>query len=377
MLDLKQKIQEILNLADIKINGNRPRDIQVKNPKFYSKVLSGGSLALGESYMNGWWDCEALDEFFYRVLKARLNEKVKDMKHLIPSLIKAKIINLQKKSRAYEIGKRHYDIGNGLYEKMLDKYMNYSCGYWKPGVKNLDQAQIAKMDLICKKVGLKPGIKILDFGCGWGSFAKYAVENYKVKVVGVTVSKEQAKLARELCKGLPVEIRLQDYRDILKSNEKFDAIVSIGMFEHVGYKNYREFMKIVHKNLKDDGLFLLQTIGGNQSVVKTDPWIDKYIFPNGMVPSMKQISEASEGFFVLEDWHSFGEDYDKTLMSWYKNFNKNWNKIKKLGNYDERFYRMWVYYLLHCAGSFRARDVQLWQIVFSKHGVKEGYKSIR
>lgn len=376
MSNLKQKTQEILDLADIKINGNNPWDIHVKNPKFYARVLSGGSLALGESYMDGWWDCKALDKFFYRVLKARLNEKIKGIKYLLPSLIKAKIINLQKKSRAYEVGKRHYDIGNILYERMLDKSMNYSCGYWK-NTKNLSQSQIAKLDLICKKVGLKPGMKILDIGCGWGGFARYAAKNYKVEVVAITISKEQAKLARELCKGLPVEIKLQDYRNLPKNNEKFDAIISIGMFEHVGVKNYKTFMKVAHKLLKDDGLFLLHTIGGNESVNITDAWIGKYIFPNSMLPSARQIAEASEKFFILEDWHNFGADYDKTLMAWHKNFNKNWNKIKKSGNYNKRFYRMWDYYLLSCAGSFRARKNQLWQIVFSKYGLEKGYKSIR
>ena len=374
MSSIKQKAQEIFNIADIKINGNRPWDIQVKNPKFYSKVLSGGSLALGESYMDGWWNSKALDEFFCRVFKTRLYEKVKGMKYFIPSLIKARIINLQRKSRAFNIGKTHYDKGNDLFMNMLDKRMNYSCGYWKPGVKNLNQAQIAKLDLICKKVGLKPGMKILDIGCGWGSFAKYAAEKYKVKVVGITISKEQVKLAKKLCKGLPVEIRLQDYRDV---NEKFDAIISVGMFEHVGVKNYRTFMKVVYKCLKDDGLFLLHTIGRNNSVSLGDPWINKYIFSRGMIPSVKQIATTSEGFFILEDWHNFGVDYDKTLMAWYKNFNKNWNKIKKLNNYDERFYRMWNYYLLSFAGSFRARYLQLWQIVFSKYGVKREYKRIR
>ena len=154
------------------------------------------------------------------------------------NVLKARLVNLQSTSRAYNIGKKHYDIGNELYKNMLDKRMNYSCGYWKNS-KTLDQAQEAKLDLICKKVGLKPGMKILDIGCGWGSFVKFAAEKYKVKAVGITVSKEQAKLARELCKGLPIEIRLQDYREL---NEKFDRIISIGMFEHVGPKNYKTYV---------------------------------------------------------------------------------------------------------------------------------------
>lgn len=228
------------------------------------------------------------------------------------------------------------------------------------------------MDLVCKKIGLKPGMKILDIGCGWGSFAKYAAEKYGVNVVGITVSREQMKLGNELCKGLQVEIRLQDYRDV---EEKFDRIVSLGMIEHVGYKNFKTYMETVHKSLKSDGLFLLHTIGGNESVYTTNPWIEKYIFPNSMLPSAKQLTSASEGLFVLEDWHSFGTDYDRTLISWYKNFDTNWEKLKDA--YDERFYRMWKFYLLVSAGSFRARNIQLWQIVFSKNGVEGGYTSIR
>jgi len=368
-LKLKQLTQNILDIAGIKINGKNDWDIVVNDNRFYQRVLAQGSLGLGESYMDGWWNCKRLDEFFYRVLKADLNKKVRK-KRILWNVLKIRLLNLQSKSRAYNIGEKHYDIGNELYKNMLDKRMNYSCGYWK-NAKTLDKAQEAKLDLICKKIGLKPGMKILDIGCGWGGFAKFAAEKYKVKAVGITVSKEQAKLAREICKGLPIEIRLQDYR---KLNEKFDRIISIGMFEHVGPKNYKTYMKVVHRCLKSDGLFLLHTIGGNVSVRFIERWIDKYIFPGGILPSVKQIAKASEGLFVLEDWHNFGTDYDKTLMAWHKNFQNNWNKIK--GNYDGRFKRMWEYYLLSCAGSFRAEKNRLWQVVFSKGNIGE-YKSVR
>ncbi len=367
----KQAIQDIFDLADVRINGNRPWDIQVRNLSFYERVLAGGSLALGETYMDGWWDCEALDQFFYKIMDARLDKKVKKSKQVLWAILKAKITNAQSRSKAYEIGKRHYDIGNDIFSIMLDKGMNYSCGYWnKAGT--LDKAQEAKLDLICRKTGLKPGMKVLDIGCGWGGFAKYAAEKYDVRVLGITVSREQVEFARKFCKGLPVEIELQDYRKLKK---EFDRIISIGMFEHVGPRNYRTYMKVVHRCLTSDGLFLLHTIAGNSSVSSTDPWINKYIFPNSMLPSPKQITSAAEGVFVLEDWHSFGQYYDKTLMTWYGNFTKNWDKIKD--TYDQRFYRMWTYYLLSCAGSFRSRRNQLWQIVFSKKGIQGGYQIIR
>jgi len=368
---MKQIVQDFLNSADVKINGKRPWDIQVNNQGLYLRVLVGGSIALGEAYMDGWWECKALDQLVDRLLRARLDIKIRAIRYLAWNNIKAKIINQQRKSKAYVIGERHYDTGNDLYKNMLDNRLNYSCGYWK-NAKTLDEAQEAKLDLICKKLKLRPGMTGLDIGCGWGSLAKFAAEKYQVKVVGITVSKEQVRFARELCKGLDVEIRLQDYRDL---KEKFDCVVSVGMFEHVGYKNYRKFIKVVDRCLKDSGLFLLHTIGGNKSVTCLDPWINKYIFPNGMLPSAKQITKAYEGIFKLEDWHSFGTYYDKTLMAWHKNFNKNWDKIKI--NYDERFRRMWNYYLLICAGSFRAHKNQLWQIVFSKIGSQVDYESIR
>jgi cyclopropane-fatty-acyl-phospholipid synthase len=366
---IKEVVQKILKPSDIQINGDRPWDIRIHNPSFYERVLSGGSLALGESYMDGWWDCDALDQFFEKILDDRLDKKVKaNAKKNLVIMLKAKIINYQNRSKAYVVGKRHYDIGNNLFSIMLDKWLNYSCGYWETA-KTLENAQEAKLDLICRKMELSPGMKILDIGCGWGCFAKYAAEKYGANVHGITVSREQVEFANKFCQGLDVKIELKDYRML---NEKFDRIVSIGMFEHVGCRNFRTFMKVILRCLKANGLFLLHTIGGNTFANSTDPWISKYIFPNSMLPSAKQITSAAEGLFVLEDWHSFGQYYDKTLMAWYKNFTSNWNKLKD--DYDERFYRMWTYYLLLSAGCFRSRRNQLWQIVFSKKGIKGGYR---
>jgi len=370
MVDFKSVAENLLSLADIKINGSRPGDIKVNNPKFYSRVLAGGSLALGESYMDSWWDCRNLDVFFAKVLRAGLDRKILKLKNIILPFLKAKLINMQSRERAKQVGEQHYDAGNDLYRLMLDKRMCYSCGYWE-NARTLDEAQENKLDLICRKLKLKKGMKVLDVGCGWGGFAKFAAEKYGANVVGITISKEQAKLAKELCKGLPVEIKLGDYRNV---QEKFDRILSIGMFEHVGPKNYGEYMKVVHRCLKDDGLMMIHTIGGNISVKSLEPWFHKYIFPNGVLPSVKQISTAAEGLFILNDWHSFGQHYDKTLMVWIDNFKKGWDKIKN--NYNERFYRMWMYYLSSSAGSFRANQNQLWQIVYSKIGSKNFYERI-
>jgi len=368
--DFRYKVERLLSFADVKIDGDRPWDLQVHNEDLYAKLLAEGSLGLGESYMDGWWDCNRLDEFFSRILRAKLDERVKPWSGLF-GILKAKLFNFQKPSRAFQIGQHHYDIGNNLYRHMLGESLIYSCGYWK-NASTLDQAQEAKLDLVYRKLDLQPGMHVLDIGCGWGGTAKFAAERYQVEVVGMTVSEEQARFGKELCQGLPVEIRLQDYRGL---EGAFDRILSLGMFEHVGYKNYVTFMRAVNSYLKDGGLFLLHTIGGNRSVTRNDPWIERYIFPNSMLPSARQICAAAEGLFILEDWHSFGADYDKTLMHWFRNFHNNWDTLKE--EYDERFYRMWKYYLLSCAGSFRARINQLWQIVLSPGGIPGGYRAPR
>ena len=368
MSKFKTTVTELLESAGIKINGQRPYDIQVHNEDFYARVLSGGTLAFGESYMDGWWDCDALDQLAVRLLSARLDKKIKVTNpQVLLTFLRAYLINTQSKGRAYIVGEKHYDTGNDLFSLMLDKRMNYSCAYWRYA-QDLDQAQIDKMDLICRKLHFKPGMKVLEIGCGWGGFAKYAAENYEVNVYGITISKEQEQYAKESCKDLDVSFELKDYREL---NTQYDRIVSIGMFEHVGYKNYKHYMEVAHRCLKEDGLFLLHTIGRNSSTRATESWINKYIFPNGMTPSAKQISAASEGLFVIEDWHSFGQDYDKTLMAWHENFQNNLSKLKD--SYDERFQRMWKYYLLMCAGSFRARRNQLWQLVLTKNGIRGGY----
>jgi cyclopropane-fatty-acyl-phospholipid synthase len=362
MSQSKKTIKELFSLAGISVDGDNPFDIQVHDEKFYKRVLKETALGLGESYMDGWWDCLALDQCFDRILRARLNEKVKGDWKISWHFLRPKLFNLQKLSRAFRVGQRHYDIGNDLYKAMLDKRMLYTCGYWKDA-DDLDKAQEDKLDLVCRKISLEPGMKVLELGCGWGSFAKYAAENYGVDVTAVTVSERQVELGCELCKGLPVKIMLEDYRNV---SGKYDRVVSIGIMEHVGYKNYRAYMEVTDRCLDDDGIAFFHTIGGNVSTTITNAWTDKYIFPNGMIPSIAQLGKAMEGLFVMEDWHNFGPDYDKTLMAWHANFEAAWPNLKE--KYGERFYRMWHYYLLSSAGSFRSRLNQLWQVVMTKPG---------
>ncbi len=366
---IKKRITNQFLRAGIQVNGPNPWDPQIKEEEFFPRVLFEGSLGLGESYMDEWFDVEQLDEFIYRILAAGLSRD--SFLHSLVTWMATVIYNPQSKKRSLVVGKQHYDLCPHLFQDMLDKRMTYSCAYWR-NAKNLDEAQEAKLDLICRKLYLRPGMKVLDVGCGWGSFSKFAAEKYGVQVVGITISQQQLAHGRELCQGLPVELRFQDYRDV---NEQFDRIVSVGQMEHVGYKNYAEYMKIMNRCLTKEGLFLLHTIGSNYSVYATDPWIDKYIFPNGMLPSIAQLASSSEHLFIVEDLHNFGPDYDKTLMAWFENFKDHWDEIKKF--YDNRFFRMWKYYLLSCAGGFRARELELWQFVFSKGGFPEEYESVR
>jgi cyclopropane-fatty-acyl-phospholipid synthase len=367
----KDEIQCLLLQAGIKINGPDPWDIQVHNTNFYQRFISKGSLGLGESYMDGWWDAEQLDQFFYRILKKNLDNQIKITFDRILMYSRSMIFNMQSRNRSKKVIREHYDLDNDLYMSFLDPYNQYTCGYFKD-TESLNEAQENKLDLICKKLHIKPDDKVLDIGCGWGGFAKFAAERYGCQVTGITISNRQLEYAEEYCKGLPVQIVKKDYRDL---NQTFDKILICGMIEHVGYKNYKTIIKVVHKCLSRSGLFLLHTIGRNTSTKSSDPWISKYIFPNSMLPSIKQISKAAEGHFMIEDLHNFGIYYVQTLQAWMENFDRNWDKIKS--RYDERFYRMWKYYLLSCAGAFEARSIQLWQFVLSVSGVEGGYQSVR
>ncbi len=356
----ERTVRELLETVGVQVDGKRPWDIQVHDPRFYGRVLAGGSLYLGEAYMDGAWDVERIDQFCERLFEGQLEERAKQSLRTIMLAIWWRIMNPQARRRAFKIGKQHYDLGNDLFERMLDPRMVYSCGYWAEA-STLAKAQEAKLDLICRKLQLEPGMRLLDIGCGWGSLLQYAAERYGIEGVGVTVSEQQATAAEERCKGLPVRIELSDYRDL---TGEFDRIASVGMVEHVGHKNYPTFMRTAYRCIKPGGLFLLHTIGNNRSVSSGDPWIEKYIFPNSMLPSLAQLAEAAESRFFVEDLHSFGPYYDNTLMAWDYNFREHWPEIAD--RYGERFYRMWRFFLNSCAAAFRTRRIQLWQILLAR-----------
>jgi cyclopropane-fatty-acyl-phospholipid synthase len=343
-----------------------------------TSLRRGGLYELGESYMRGEWDVPDLVELMRHVFTQSELVPVKHSKlspRFIKFLLTDRIRNSQIRDGAYEVGRRHYDLGNDLFSAMLDREtMTYTCGYWK-GAKTLEDAQVAKIDLLCRKLRLQPGMRVLDIGCGWGNFARYAAKNYGVSVVGLTISKEQAALARKRCEGLDVEIVLEDYSNF---HGVFDRVVSIEMIEAVGRKNMSGFFSMVQRSLKKGGLFALQAISAEtfsrHSVVTLDQyilWLQKRIFPNGYLPNIDHLTASSKQGMVIEDVHNFSFDYALTLRSWFERFTAAWPELAH--SYDETFRRMWTYYLLGCEALFRERMVQLFQIVYSKGGEPGGY----
>lgn len=362
----------LLERAGIKVNGPDPWDIKVHNERLWQRVLSQGSLGLGEAYMDGWWDCDDLAEFFNRILSTRAWIHLKLTPAHVWQLLQARLLNMQNIARSRRVAAMHYNETEA-YAASLDARMTGSCGYWPEGVENVDQAQEAKLDMVCRKVQLKPGETVWDIGCGWGAFMGFAAEKYGANCVGVTVSPDQAEYGRKRYAGLPVEFQVKDYREF---DGKADKIVSMGMFEHVGYKNYRTYFEKARSVIRgDDGLFMLHTIGQQESGTTIDPWLEKYIFPGGVIPSLAQIGKAIDGLWTTIDVHNIGPHYDRTLVAWNENFERKWTRRNTPE--DVRFYRMWRYYLLCCAGGFRSRVLQVWQFVFSPVGVPEGYKTAR
>ena len=354
--------------AGVELDGPHRWDPRIHRERALSRILLDGTLGAGESYVDGDWDVDALDEMTARLLAAGVEAQLDRRARNVAHVLSARLVNHQSTGRSADSVAAHYDLGNDLYAEMLGPTMAYSCGYWRDAA-SLDDAQHAKHQLVAEKLGLQPGMHVLDIGCGWGAFARFAAERYGARVTGVTLSRPQAEFARANTAGLPVEIRVADYRDV---GGVFDRVVSIGMFEHVGPRNYRTFFDVTRRLVRPDGLQLLHTIGGGLSTALPDPWIDRYIFPNAVLPSVAELGHAFEGLFVLEDWENFGADYDRTLMAWHRRLARAWPALG--GRYDTRFRRTWRYYLLTCAGAFRARHNQLWQLVLSPAGVPGGYR---
>jgi cyclopropane-fatty-acyl-phospholipid synthase len=359
-----EALRQLLAGAGITVDGDAPWDIQVRDQRLCTRVLRDGTLGDGEAFVDGWWDCQAIDQMIDRLLRARVDDVIEKSWILVAHAVRAKLFNRQV-SRAFEVGERHYDAGNDLYQRMLGRHMAYTCAYWRTA-ENLDAAQEAKFDLVCRKIGARPGMRILDLGCGWAAFAAFAAERYGAKVVGYTVSREQVAWAKEHHATLPIEIRLDDYRH---ATGRYDAVVSIGLMEHVGPKNHRGYMELAARLLDPGGIAFIHTIGGRNARTQIDPWFDKYIFPNAVIPTLGELATAMEGVLVPEDVQNIGPHYDQTLMAWWANFDAAWPALRE--RYGERFYRMWKFYLLVSAAEFRARNHNLFQIVTTPIGAPQ------
>ena len=361
----------LLATAGVNIDGPEPWSMHVHDERVWERLVTERELAIGESYMDGWWDCTHLDQMLTKVLVANLRDAIKPSPKLLAAAAKSIVMNRQTVRRARRNAHHHYDIGNDLYSAMLDTRMVYSCGYWQNAT-TLDAAQEAKLDLICRKLHLEPGMRVLDIGCGWGAFVEFATERYGVIAVGISPAGEQVAYCRRRLAGTSVEIRQADYRKVTGT---FDRITSVGMMEHVGPRNLGTFFDVCDRLLAPGGMMLHHTIGVLRTKNYTNPWIDKYIFPGGILPSMVQLARGSEPTWVVEDVHNFGPDYDRTLMAWHANIEAAWGSLP--ARYDERFRRMWRFYLLSCAAAFRARQLQLWQVVYRRSGLASPYATVR
>ncbi len=357
-------IREALARAGVTIGDDAPWDIQVRDARTYQRILRDGTIGVGESFTEGWWDCQALDQLIERVVRARLYDVLAKSWALRVQVVRSRVFNLQA-TRAFEVGERHYDAGNDLYREMLGPRMVYTCAYFK-NTDSLDAAQEAKLDLVCRKIGLEAGMRVLDLGCGWGGFAAFAAERYGAQVVGYTVSREQAAWAKEHYAALPVEIRLDDYR---RATGTYDAVVSIGLMEHVGPKNHRPYMELAARLLAPGGRVFVHTIGGATARTHIDPWFDKYIFPNAAIPTLGQLATAMEQILVPEDVQNIGPHYDRTLMAWWANFDAAWPRLR--AKYGDAFYRTWKFYLMVSAAYFRTREHNLYQIVATPAGAPQ------
>ncbi len=370
----KPLIESLLEGTGVRLDGDRPWDIRVNRERLYRRALRG-SLGFGEAYIDGDWDCEALDELFRRLLSANTQKRPLIRAARAVKSLQSRLMNLQTRRRSRAVAEEHYDLDHRMYALFLGPWNQYTCCFFD-GTDDLERAEVVKLEMLCDKLELRAGDRLLDIGCGWGGFAKYAASTRGCEVTGISLSDAQIHYATEYTRGLPVTIRRLDYRDLPDSGlAPFDKISIVGMIEHVGYKNYAGLLGIVHDMLKPDGLFLLHTIGNNERSTVVDPWIEKYIFRNSMAPAMSQLADASEGRFVIEDWENYGHHYVPTLQAWYERFNANWDRIRTLITarpFDERFRRMWNYYLMSSKAAFDVEHLHLWQLVMTRRNSGRG-----
>jgi cyclopropane-fatty-acyl-phospholipid synthase len=359
----KKAVERILSTVDVRIGGSRPFDMQVHSDLFYKRVLLEGSVGLGESYMDGLWDCADLEELVFRFVESGIERRFRLLPGFVTMNALGHLVNRQPRSLG-ERTSRHYNTDNDLFASFLGKYKNYSCAFYEEG-DDLDTAQLKKMDLICDELCLRPGENVLDIGGGWGEIAKHMASR-GCRITSINIADEQMRAAREHCKGASVDVVKCDYRDVAGT---FDKIAIIAMMSHVGHKNHRPLFETVHRHLAPDGLVFVDTVGSAVSLQNGNPWIDKYIFPGIVFPSIQQISRAVEGLFVIEAVRNFGASYVKTLRAWNANLRRAWPRLSH--RHDERTRRMFEFFFLTVAGFFRARDFQNWYVVLSPEGTTQ------
>ena len=349
---------------EVKIGDNTPLFKIILNKPIPKKdILASTTLAFGEAYMNG--DLEVEGDFLLMLntvlkYKEKFTTDFKGLPKIFSNLTSAK---KQKEEVTY-----HYDIGNDFYKLWLDDTLSYSCGYFKNENDSLYEAQMNKIHHLLKKLNLREGLTLLDIGCGWGALLIEAAKQYKIKGLGITLSEEQYKVFKERIEKENLQdyldVKLMDYRELEKSGLLFDRVVSVGMLEHVGRSNYDLFMKCVSKILKKEGIFVLHYISGLYES-EGDAWIKKYIFPGGVIPTLREIISISADYrFYTVDVESLRMHYYKTLLKWADNFEKNIDKVREM--FDEKFVRMWTMYLYSCAACFYTGVIDLHQIVFTK-----------
>ena len=366
----RRSVESLLERADVRTDGSRPWDIQVHNERFFRRVLAGADLGLGESYMDGDWSCGQLDELASRLFHADVDRVAPRPIDVFNAAV-ARVMTRQTRTRVHRHVAPHYNLGNDLFEAMLDtRHMAYTCAYWRTGAQTLEEAQEAKLDLVCRKLTLEPGMRVLDIGCGWGGLARFAAERYGVAVTGVTLSREQAALGTARAAGLPVDLRVQDYRDV---TGLFDRVVSIGCLEHIGHRNHRRYFEAIRARLAPGGYAVVHAIGVCKTEYRAGRFLDKYVFPLVNLPSIAQIGRAIDGRFILDDAHNIGLDYDRTLMEWNTRFQRAWPALRPRYEplLDGRFKRMFECYLLTSAGFVRSRRAQVWQMVLTPPGTPQ------
>ena len=359
-------LSNILDEAGVTLDGPEPWDPQLNDPRAVRRMIGGGSLGIGEAYMDGEWDCDRLDELARRIMLVDGVDRLLAGWRKALHLVYDKLVNRQNQQRATAVAELHYNLDARFFEQILGESMVYSCAYWRDA-DSLTEAQLAKLDLVCRKLDLQPNDRLLDIGCGWGSLANHAAEHYGCEVVGVSIAAEQVAFAKERFTNPKIRFVCDDYRSLPEYDLKpFDKIASVGMFEHVGTRNYETFMNIVDKQLRTGGRFLLHTILGKGQ----DPWLTKYIFPNGVLCDLQTIMKSVPTSLVLEDLQNLRSDYGKTLHAWYDNLNAAREVDERLQ--DDRFYRMWRFYLLTSVGGFTAGSrLQVDQMLFTKGGAPE------